>query len=82
MSPAIILDGKDINSEILEIFLEEKIANINNIERLIINLQNEGFKKAYIVTNKNIEFELKKIKKPIELIFITHKDLCLSLIHI
>ena len=48
MSPAIILDGKDINSEILEIFLEEKIANINNIERLIINLQNEGFKKAYI----------------------------------
>ena len=62
MSPAIILDGKDINSEILEIFLEEKIANINNIERLIINLQNEGFKKAYIVTNKNIEFELKKIK--------------------
>ena len=33
MSPAIILDGKDINSEILEIFLEEKIANIKNIER-------------------------------------------------
>ena len=58
MSPAIILDGKDINSEILEIFLEEKIANINNIERLIINLQNEGFKKAYIVTNKNIELSL------------------------
>ena len=76
MSPAIIFDGKDINNEFLEIFLEEKIADINNIERLIINLQNEGFKKAYIVTNKNIEFKLKKIKKPIELMFITHKDLC------
>ena len=44
MSPAIIVDGKDINNESIEIFLDEKIAGISNIERLIINLQNEGFK--------------------------------------
>ena len=76
MSPAIIVDGKDINNESIEIFLDEKIAGISNIERLIINLQNEGFKKAYIVANKNLEIKLKKIKKPIELKLITHKDLC------
>ena len=62
MSPAIIVDGKDINNESIEIFLDEKIAGISNIERLIINLQNEGFKKAYIVANKNLEIKLKKIK--------------------
>ncbi|GIR29154.1 hypothetical protein CM15mP43_07780 [bacterium] len=76
MSPAIIVDGKDINNESIEIFLDEKIAGISNIERLIINLQNEGFKKVYIVANKNLEIKLKKIKKPIELKLITHKDLC------
>ena len=76
MSPAIIVDGKDINNESIEIFLDEKIAGISNIERLIINLQNEGFKKAYIVANKNLEIKLKKIKKPIELKLITHEDLC------
>ena len=76
MSPAIIVDGKDINNESIEIFLDEKIAGISNIERLIINLQNEGFKKVYIVANKNLEIKLKKIRKPIELKLITHKDLC------
>ena len=48
MSPAIIVDGKDINNESIEIFFDEKIAGISNIERLIINLQNEGLSLIHI----------------------------------
>ena len=57
MSPAIIVDGKDINNESIEIFLDEKIAGISNIERLIINLQNEGFKKALLSINQGNPWE-------------------------
>tara|TARA_B100000131_G_scaffold117769_1_gene114559 strand:- start:10537 stop:11769 length:1233 start_codon:yes stop_codon:yes gene_type:complete len=75
MSPAIILDGIGINGEFLSDFIAEKIADITLVERLILNLQNEGFTKIYLISNNKNNFQLTNISRPIEIKTVSFEEI-------
>ncbi len=51
MLPVVICSGLGIDSEKLDLFLDEKIGDLTLTERILLLLASEGFSNAYIVSN-------------------------------
>lgn len=51
MLPVIVCSGLGINSEKLDLFINEKIGDLSLTERILLLLASEGFNKSYIISD-------------------------------
>ena len=51
MLPVILSNGLGIDSEELELFIDEKIADLTLAERILLILASEGFDEAFLIAD-------------------------------